>query len=131
MGHRNRFVIFSTFMWFIVLYDCKQLSYGHFNLTIFNCDWSNRPFSLTLRGQKLKIAFNGLVYVCVIFYNRIPILVNIYCKFIAGDCLGRFSNNKIPYCVKFNPDEVCSYSTIVLFVTRRNVNYQIWHGFSY
>eukprot|EP00794_Sanderia_malayensis_P000479 gene479-1124_t len=22
-----------------------------------------------------------------------------------GDCLGKFSNNKVPYCVKFNPDE--------------------------
>ncbi|XP_065057544.1 pre-mRNA-processing factor 17-like [Rhopilema esculentum] len=23
----------------------------------------------------------------------------------TGECLGRFSNNKVPYCVKFNPDE--------------------------
>ena len=26
-----------------------------------------------------------------------------------GECLGRYSNKKIPYCVKFNPDEVCKH----------------------
>ena len=26
-----------------------------------------------------------------------------------GECIGRFTNRKIPYCVKFNPDEVPSF----------------------
>ena len=26
-----------------------------------------------------------------------------------GECIGRFTNRKIPYCVKFNPDEVLSF----------------------
>ena len=26
-----------------------------------------------------------------------------YCE--TGECKGRFTNKKIPYCVKFNPDE--------------------------
>lgn len=27
-----------------------------------------------------------------------------------GECIGRFTNRKIPYCVKFNPDEVLSFN---------------------
>ena len=27
---------------------------------------------------------------------------------LSGECIGRFTNRKIPYCVKFNPDEVIS-----------------------
>ena len=27
------------------------------------------------------------------------------CVFVAGQCVGRFTNTKTPYCVRFNPDE--------------------------
>lgn len=35
----------------------------------------------------------------------------------AGECIGRFTNRKIPYCVKFNPDEVifCNPLSFLLF----------------
>ena len=35
----------------------------------------------------------------------------------AGECIGRFTNRKIPYCVKFNPDEVmfCNHFSFLLF----------------
>ena len=35
----------------------------------------------------------------------------------AGECIGRFTNRKIPYCVKFNPDEVmfCNHLSFLLF----------------
>ena len=36
-----------------------------------------------------------------------------------GECIGRFTNRKIPYCVKFNPDEVLSFHVFFFnFITQ-------------
>ena len=30
---------------------------------------------------------------------------HVHCKLILGQCIGRFTNQKTPYCLAFNPDE--------------------------
>lgn len=38
-----------------------------------------------------------------------------YYSCLLGECIGRFTNRKIPYCVKFNPDEVIITVVTVVF----------------
>ena len=53
---------------------------------------SVQTFEMFFNPHACPLAFGQCVCVCV-------------CVCAAGECVGRFTNQKTPYCVRFNPDE--------------------------
>ena len=44
--------------------------------------------------------------ICWVFFYHLRVNLHLFIKSVLGECLGKFTNRKIPYCVQFNPDEV-------------------------